>query len=99
MAEQIESYKVLCNGGLDTSENHLALSENASGSATRLVNYEVSLFGGYRRINGFTKYDNTYSEVGVNNANGSGVLATGQVLGVVIYKNLTTNADVVIDAR
>lgn len=99
MAEQIESYKVLCNGGLDTSENHLALSENASGSATRLVNYEVSLFGGYRRINGFTKYDNTYSEVGVNNANGSGVLATGQVLGVFIYKNLTTNADVVIAAR
>ena len=32
------------------------LSEEAPGVAIRLVNYEVSLFGGYRRINGFVPY-------------------------------------------
>ena len=64
MPDQIESFKVLCDGGLDTSQNHLTLSQNKPGSATRLVNYEVSLFGGYRRIEGFSKYDNLYSEVG-----------------------------------
>ena len=59
MPDNIESYKVLCQGGLTTSENHLALAEQETGSATRLVNYEVSLYGGYRRVNGFAKYDNT----------------------------------------
>ena len=56
MPDQIQSYKVICNGGLNSNENHLDLSDNNPGAATRLVNYEVSLFGGYRRINGFQKF-------------------------------------------
>ena len=99
MADKIESYKVLCSGGLDTSQNHLALAENSSGSATRLVNYEVSLFGGYRRIEGYRKYNDTYSEVGVSSTQASGSLAEGKVLGVALYKNLTTGADILISAR
>jgi len=48
MPDQIESYKLICSGGLNSNENHLDLSENFPGEATRLVNYEPSLFGGYR---------------------------------------------------
>ena len=36
--------------GLNSNENHLELSDKLSGVATRLVNYEPSLYGGYRRI-------------------------------------------------
>jgi hypothetical protein len=99
MPDNIESYKVLCNGGLTTSENHLALAEQETGSATRLVNYEVSLFGGYRRINGYEKYDATYSEVGVSNVQASGSVSEGKVLGVAIYKDASTGNEVIIAAR
>ena len=57
MADRIESYKLVCGGGLNSNENHLDLSDNKPGSATRLINYEPGLFGGYRRIEGFSKYD------------------------------------------
>ena len=104
MPDKIESYKVVCNGGLDTTENHLALADQSSGSATRLVNYEVSLFGGYRRIEGYVKYTKSnhngiYSEVGVSNSQASGSLAEGKVLGVALYKNQTTGEDILIAAR
>ena len=42
MADTIESYKLLCSGGLNSNENHLDLSSNKSGAATRLVNFEPS---------------------------------------------------------
>lgn len=64
MPDRIESYKVICAGGLNSNENHLDLSDNDPGVATRLVNYEVSLFGGYRRIAGFEEYNSNYPEVG-----------------------------------
>ena len=57
MADRIQSYKVISAGGLNSNENHLDLAENAPGSATRLVNYEASLFGGYRRVSGFMPLD------------------------------------------
>ena len=60
MPDQIASLKVVSSGGLNSNENHLDLSDNNPGSATRLVNYEPSLFGGYRRIEGFEKYDSAY---------------------------------------
>ena len=97
MFSQIESFKVLCDGGLDTSQNHLTLSQNKPGSATRLVNYEVSLFGGYRRIEGFSKFYNLYSEVGSHATNA--LTAEGKVLGVAIYTDLATNTEVIIAAR
>jgi len=53
MADEIQSYKLVCSGGLNSNQNHLYLSEAAAGSATRLVNFEPSLYGGYRRIEGF----------------------------------------------
>lgn len=58
MPEQIDSTRVVCTGGLNSNENHLQLSQEFPGSAVRLVNFEVSLYGGYRRIEGYELYDN-----------------------------------------
>jgi hypothetical protein len=76
MVDRIESYKLISAGGLNSNENHLDLSDNRPGSATRLVNYEPSLFGGYRRIEGYGLYDADYGEVGGSSAEGK-VLGTG----------------------
>ena len=80
MADEIQSYKVVCSGGLNSNENHLFLSEAASGAATRLVNYEPSLYGGYRRVEGYGLLEGLDTEVGEG-------VAEGPVLAVAIYKN------------
>lgn len=43
-----------CDGGLVLNSNNFELL-NLPGVATKLRNYEVSLYGGYRRVNGFYK--------------------------------------------
>ena len=96
MADRIDSYKVICSGGLNSNENHLDLSDNRPGAATRLVNYEPSLFGGYRRIEGFELYDSDYGEVDDVNNVGS---AEGKVLGVAIFKDDVSNLTKIIAAR
>ena len=95
MPDQIESYKLICSGGLNSNENHLDLSENFPGEATRLVNYEPSLFGGYRRIEGFSKYDADYGEVTVDGS----TTGQGKVLGIAIFKNDITGANQIIAVR
>jgi hypothetical protein len=96
MADRIDSYKVICSGGLNSNENHLDLSDNRPGAATRLVNYEPSLFGGYRRIEGFELYDSDYGEVDDVNNIGS---AEGKVLGLAIFKDDVSNLTKIIAAR
>ena len=54
MADKLQVYKVSCRGGLDTNNDADTVSQQAPGSAIRLLNYEPSLKGGYQRINGFT---------------------------------------------
>lgn len=95
MADDIQSYKLICGGGLNSNENHLDLSDNKPGSATRLINYEPSLFGGYRRIEGFDKYDTTYGEVTVAGS----TTAAGPVLGIAIFKNDATGSNTIIAIR
>ena len=95
MPDQIQSFKLICSGGLNSNENHLDLSDNAPGSATRLVNYEPSLFGGYRRIEGFGKYDSDYGEVTVDGQ----TTGQGKILGIAIFKNDHTNSTQIIAAR
>ena len=95
MPDEIQSYKLICSGGLNSNENHLDLSENFPGEATRLVNYEPSLFGGYRRIEGFSKYDADYGEVTVAGS----TTGQGKVLGIAIFKNDVTGANTIIAAR
>ena len=95
MPDQIQSFKLLCAGGLNSNENHLDLSDNSPGAATRLLNYEPSLFGGYRRIEGFDAYDPTYGEVTVAGS----TTGQGKVLGIAIFKNDVTGGTTIIAAR
>jgi hypothetical protein len=54
-----ETSVVECRGGLVTNIAPLQQGLNATGTARRLVNFEPSIKGGYRRIEGFEKYDET----------------------------------------
>ena len=92
MPDEIQSYKLVCSGGLNSNENHLFLSEAAAGAATRLVNYEPSLYGGYRRVEGFGLLGGLDVEVGAGSA-------TGPVLCVAIYRNEHIGNPYVIAAR
>ena len=71
MADNIQTFKAICRGGLNTSGDVLSQGEESPGSATKLLNYEPDLQGGYRRISGFS------------NAYGT-VTGTGAVLGVCV---------------
>lgn len=92
MPDRVQSYKVICGGGLNSNENHLDLSENSPGSATRLVNYEVSLFGGYRRVEGYGPYNTNHPEVDPTDSQ-------GKVLGVSIFKDDNLNETIILAAR
>ncbi len=88
-----QSNRVICEGGLDSTQNYLYLSTNKPGAATRLTNYEVGLSGGYRRINGYTAYDEAYAEVGV------GGVAQGKILGIMMFENTVTGSTEIYAAR
>ena len=60
MAENLASFKVFCQGGLNTSRDVLSQGETAPGSAISLINYEPAVTGGYRKISGFA---NNYGTV------------------------------------
>jgi len=94
MPDRIESFKLVCRGGLNSNENHLDLAENVPGAATRLVNYEPSLFGGYRRLEGYSEYDPDYPVV--DDGNNS---AEGKVLCVAMFRDDDVGNPYVIAAR
>lgn len=67
-----------CKGGLNLNQDTLTLAQSPGG-AVQLINYEPSKFGGYRRINGYSKFDSTAVTgsgdiIGINVFNG-GVIA------------------------
>ena len=68
-----QPYTVACNGGLVKSANSIDLLKSP-GVARELRNFEVSIEGGYRRINGFEKF-------GSNQPSGSATT----ILGVMPY--------------
>jgi len=74
MADNLQIFKVYCEGGLNTNKDLLSQGEFQPGTATRLINYEPSLTGGYRKISGYTNsYPNlpgTGKALGVCVANG-----------------------------
>lgn len=75
MADNLASFKVFCQGGLNTSRDVLSQGETQPGSAIALINYEPAVTGGYRKING---YSNSYGTVP----------GTGSVLGVCVANNI-----------
>lgn len=80
MSGDIINTRVICEGGLNTNENDLILSPESPGCATRLVNFETSASGGYRRINGYVPFDLEYPEVAPDEAE-------GPVLGIFGFQN------------
>tara|TARA_R110000803_G_scaffold188139_1_gene250545 strand:- start:559 stop:2097 length:1539 start_codon:yes stop_codon:yes gene_type:complete len=81
MAENLASFKLFCQGGLNTNRDVLSQGETQPGSAISLINYEPAVTGGYRRISGFSNdygtVPGTGSVLGVCVANGirNGILA------------------------
>lgn len=81
MAENLASFKVFCQGGLNTNRDVLSQGETSPGSAVALINYEPAVTGGYRRISGFSNdygtVPGTGSVLGLCVANGvnDGILA------------------------
>lgn len=59
MADRVETFAVSCTGGLVTNQPTLAQAAQMPGTARELINFEPSVEGGYRRINGYTKWSNT----------------------------------------
>jgi hypothetical protein len=55
--DRIESFPVACAGGLVTNLPQLAQASQFPGTARELENFEPSVEGGYRRINGYAKWD------------------------------------------
>lgn len=57
MPTRWETFTVQIDGGLITDTPAIQQGLNQPGSAITLLNFEPSTRGGYRRINGFTKWD------------------------------------------
>lgn len=57
MATGWQSFPIELQGGLVSNLSRLQHGVQAPGSARTLINFEPSIKGGYRRINGFSKYD------------------------------------------
>ena len=75
MPENLASFKVFAQGGLNTSRDVLSQGETAPGSAISLINYEPAVTGGYRKISGFS---NDYGTVS----------GTGSILGVAVANGI-----------
>ena len=75
MPDNLASFKVYCEGGLNTNRDVLSQGERQPGSAIRLTNYEPAVTGGYRKINGFSHDYGT-------------VTGTGNVLGVCVVNGI-----------
>lgn len=72
-----QTFPIQVEGGLITNVAPIQLGIKAPGSATRLVNFESSTKGGYRRINGFTKWSTTLVPA---------VSAESHILGVAFFE-------------
>lgn len=78
MTDKVSMKKILCGGGLNSKDNYLDMSDNYPSFATRLINFEPSLYGGYRRLSGFVELNDEYPEVDPANTE-------GKILGVFIF--------------
>jgi hypothetical protein len=77
MADNLGSFKVFAQGGLNLNRDVLSQGELQPGSAISLLNYEPAITGGYRRVSG---YSNDYGTVPGNSAK--------KVLGVAVVNGI-----------
>lgn len=89
MVDRIQSQRIPCTGGLNTSQNFLQLSQESPGSAINLINYETAISGGYRRISGYSKIDPVFYTV-----TSVGVPAEEAVLGIWGFKTIAGVFDI-----
>jgi hypothetical protein len=81
MADALQTYAYQFKGGLITNISPLQQGVEAPGSARLLKNFEPSIQGGYRRIEGFAKYDTAFVPAyGTPKVQGSGQTGTTLVL-------------------
>jgi len=79
-----QTYPIEFRGGLVTNLSPLQQGINAPGSARILRNFEPSVEGGYRRIEGYDKYDsNIIPPYGEPVVHGNGQSGTGLILGAI----------------
>lgn len=76
MPTRWNTFPIECREGLITNLPEIQLGMKLPGSATRLTNFEVSTAGGYRRINGYTKWDSNVVPA---------VSSTSQISGVAFF--------------
>ncbi len=78
MADALRDVTVLSRGGLFTNEDALSLAGTNPGSAIRMLNMEISQFGGYRRVSGYVPFDSNHPSIA----------GKGPVLGIFILKDI-----------
>lgn len=77
MPDRLQTYPIQFQGGLISNISQLQHGIEAPGSATTLTNFEPAIDGGYRRIEGFDKYDSNE------------VTGTGAIRGVFFFQDAT----------
>lgn len=90
MADDLQIAKIFCEGGLNTNRDLLSQGERAPGSAIRLINYEPSLTGGYRRISG---YSNVFPNLPGTGATLGVCVAPGIDDGILAVRQPTVSTD------
>ena len=70
MPTRWETFPIQVTGGLRTDDPEIQLGINMPGAAIRLVNFEPSVRGGYRRINGYSKFDSDTVTAGADHVLG-----------------------------
>ena len=80
MPDRWQTYPLEFKGGLITNLSPLQHGVAAPGSARTLTNFEPSIEGGYRRIEGFTKFNSN----AVTGTSGSALLGLGRFRGSTI---------------
>ena len=97
MPTQWETFPVELKEGLVSNLSRLQQGVQAPGSARVLENFEPSVKGGYRRINGFTKYSNDFVPVlGESLVQGSGQTGTSLIVAN-LQETPTTSDTITID--
>ena len=77
MVDNYRDATIIARAASTRTEDPLTLAASQPGAAIRLTNFEVSQFGGYRRINGFAPFD----------SDNPTVPGTGKVLGLWIHQD------------
>ena len=61
---ELQTFRTACQGGLDVTSSVLTMADTKPGGAISLLNYESSLYGGYRKLSGYNHEYGTVPGVG-----------------------------------